>query len=58
MRKIKGINPEEEIVVRREWVEGLIRMAEFVKVKEGELPILLGYISSAETVIKVGELEK
>ena len=58
MRKIKGINPEEEIVVRREWVEGLIRMAEFVKVKEGELPILLGYISSAETVIKAGELEK
>ena len=58
MRKIKGINPEEEIVVRREWVEGLIRMAEFVKVKEDELPILLGYISSAVTVIKAGVLEK
>lgn len=58
MRKIIGINPEEEIVVRREWVEGLIRMAEFVKVKEEELSILLGYISSAETVIKAGELEK
>lgn len=58
MRKIIGINPEEEIVVRREWVEELIRMAEFVKVKKDELPILLGYISSAVTVLKVGELER
>lgn len=56
MRTIRGINTEEEVVVRKEWLSGLLSLSKFVEAKPSELSVLIGYISSVDVVIKAGEL--
>jgi hypothetical protein len=57
-RQIIGIDVDKEIVVQREWVEGLLRVAELVDSRPEELSLLLGYVSSAKAVLKFGELTR
>ena len=56
MRTILSIDKEKEVIVQKAWLESLKNIAYMVERKPDELQVLLGYISSVDMCIKVGEI--
>lgn len=56
MRSIIGIDREKDIIVQKEWLVSLQNIAKMVGRNNNELQVLLGYISSVDTILKTGKV--
>lgn len=56
MRSIIGIDKEKDIIISKDWLVSLQNIANMVDRNNNELQVLLGYISSVDTVLKVGKI--